>query len=76
MAKLTLAGSLAAINRPARQATADGIQLTDDRLNDGCLGNVLVGRIRTNTDMSVSGQLCWTLFDSGARNSYIVGTTT
>lgn len=29
-----------------------------------------MGRIRTNID--INGGSCWTLFDSGARNSYIV----
>jgi hypothetical protein len=30
----------------------------------------VVGRIRTSID--IGGRLCWTLFDSGARNNYIV----
>ena len=30
-----------------------------------------MGRIRTQT--RIDGKLCWTLFDSGARNTYIVG---
>ena len=29
-----------------------------------------MGRIRTNID--INGRLCWTLFDSGARNNYIL----
>jgi len=29
-----------------------------------------MGRVRTNID--INGRKCWTLFDTGARNSYIV----
>jgi hypothetical protein len=32
-------------------------------------GTVIMGRIRT--DLEVDDRRCWTLFDSGARNSYI-----
>jgi hypothetical protein len=32
-------------------------------------GTTIMGRIRT--ELEVDGRYCWTLFDSGARNSYI-----
>jgi hypothetical protein len=35
----------------------------------GAVGPTIMGRIRI--DVEIDGRHCWTLFDSGARNSYI-----
>lgn len=38
-------------------------------VSPGTLGPTIMGRIRT--EIEIDGRHCWTLFDSGARNSYI-----